>query len=168
MKSLLLYIKNSGFLSIIASLGKNVKNIPLLPVIADEQLKFFTFVFYPVKFKKMKEFVDSVVATEELATGYHRYGGIEFLYNEKKLAHMHSNGLLDISFPGIVKDSLIEKRLCVEHHINSGLNWISFYIDRKTNLAIPIQLIKWSKQLKMKTKSVSEIGKDIDNFQTDL
>jgi hypothetical protein len=148
----------------VARLGKCLRNIPLFPVILDEQIKLFNFLFHPVKFIKMKEFVDRIIKSENLETTYHRYGGIEFHHGKKEIAHIHSNGLLDIPFPRRIRDKLTGAGWCEWHHLNPSYDWISFYFTGKTNTEIPVQLIKWSRQLKMKIKSASEILDEIDFF----
>lgn len=168
MKSLFLHIKNFRLLFSIALVGKKLKGIPLFPIILDEQLKVVTFFFHPLKFKKMKEFVDEIIKTEALKTEFHRYGGIEFHFNKTEIGHMHSNGLLDISFAKPIRDLLISKKLCKEHHIYPASGWTSFYINKDSDLQIPFQLIRWSKQLATKIKSLSQVLGEINDFKKSL
>jgi len=58
----------------------------------------------------------------------HKYGGIQFNYKGKELAHIHSNGLLDMLLSRKIKEQYMKEGWVTDHHtfINSG--WISLYI----------------------------------------
>ncbi len=135
MNLLLQHIKRFRFLSILASAGKKIKYIPFLPIIVDEQVKLYIFLFYPRKFIKMKTLISLIRKEINPDISYHRFGGIEFQYNEKEIAHIHSNGLLDIYFPKKISILLIDKGLCCLHHVFPSSGWTSVYLNQYTDLS---------------------------------
>ncbi|MBS1607271.1 MAG: DUF5519 family protein [Bacteroidetes bacterium] len=111
----------------------------------------------------MKNLIDQLKRTNA-QTDYHRFGGIEFRFDTKEIAHIHGNGLLDIHFPVQLSKVLIEKGCCDEHHIFPGSGWISFRIERTTEPVRPMQLFKWSEELKKDMKTINEIEEEINQY----
>ncbi|MGC4037151.1 MAG: DUF5519 family protein [Chitinophagaceae bacterium] len=163
MNLLLNHIKHLRFLSVIAIIGKKVKYIPFLPVILDEIIKSFTFLFYPNKFVAMKALITRTIKETNAETIYHRFGGIEFHCDKKEIAHLHSNGLLDINFPKRITTTLIKQKWCSPHHIHPDTGWISFYIKSDKDLNKGIQLIKWSKEIKTGMKMMDCLEKEMNH-----
>lgn len=97
-------------------------------------------------------------------TNYHRFGGIEFIVDNKEIAHIHSNGLFDIFFPKQLSKALIEKGWCEDHHVFPGSGWVSFRIQRYTKLKEPMQLFYWSKELKTREKAIKEIKQELNHL----
>jgi len=155
-------IKKFRLLSVLAIVGKKIKNIPGLAHILDEQIKLYTFLFHPLKFQKMQELVQAVNTKLKTQKACHRYGGIEFQYGKKEIAHMHSNGLLDIHFPKQLSASLINNGFCEKHHVYPRSGWTSTYIKADSDIALYFQLIEWSFQLKTGTKTNSDVHTEID------
>jgi luciferase-like monooxygenase len=162
MNSQSYHIKKIRLLSVLAIAGKRIKNIPGLALILDEQIKLYTFLFHPLKFQKMQELVRTVNIKLKNQKTYHRYGGIEFQYGKKEIAHMHSNGLLDIYFPKQVSAILINKGFCEKHHVYPKSGWTSSYIKADSDIAMYFQLIEWSLQLKTGRKTISTLQTEID------
>jgi hypothetical protein len=92
-----------------------------------------------------------------LKTSFHRFGGIEFRWQGKEIAHMHGNGLLDVPFPSIVARALVAKGLTGVHHVYPDSGWTSFQIKASTNIEDCARLINWSLQLKKKEIKVDEL-----------
>jgi len=142
MKSRNQHINTVSLLTIIAKMAGPVKNIPFLPMLIDEQLKLVTFFFRPKRFLKMQELRRMVTEKLRLETGFHHFGGLEFRYQGKEIAHMHSNGLLDILFPRNLSSFLIEKGVTGIHHVYPDSGWTSLLIQGTTNVELCFALIQ--------------------------
>ena len=119
------------------------KKLPLLPILIDEQLKLFTFIFRPKRFMKMQQLRTTLVSRLNLETAYHRFGGLEFRHEGKEVAHLHSDGLLDIRFPKGVACCLIEKGMTGVHHVYPVSGWTSILIRGNTDVESCFQLVCW-------------------------
>jgi hypothetical protein len=62
--------------SLVAKAFSWLKEIPLLPIFIDEQIKLFTFIFSPRLFFLMSKIIQEVKTWEGVSTKTHRYGGI--------------------------------------------------------------------------------------------
>jgi hypothetical protein len=151
-----------SLLTIIARAAGPFKNIPILPILLDEQLKLFTFLFRPKRFLKMRELSGMVIDKLNLETVYHRFGGLEFRYEGEEIAHLHGNGLLDILFPKKLSAFLIEKGITSMHHIYPASGWTSFLIKGNTNIESCFELIRYKLLLQKGELKVNVI---IEKFQ---
>ena len=163
MKSRNQHINTFSVLTIIAKAAGPLKNIPFLPMLLDEQLKLFTFFFRPKRFLKMQELSRMVSEKLRLETGFHRFGGLEFRYQGKEIAHMHSNGLLDILFPRNFSSFLIERGVTGLHHVYPASGWTSFMIRGNTNVEFCFQLINYKLLLQKGEIDVNHIIQKFEN-----
>jgi len=113
----------------------------------------------------MKTLINLITKEIHGETGYHRFGGIEFRYKKKEIAHMHSNGLLDIYFPQRISGLLIDQCWCGRHHVYPASGWTSFYLKSDTDLNRCIQLIRWSMQLKTGIKTIVSVEGEIHQLK---
>ena len=111
-----------------------LKDIPILPIILDEQIKLFTLFFRPIIFSKMTDFVAAVKKFEAIHTTYHRYGGLEFKTRKKEFCHLHGDGLVDILLNKKTSTLFIKQGLCEAHHIHPNTGWISFQITNTSDI----------------------------------
>lgn len=132
------------------------KNIPIIPVIIDEQIKVFTLFFRPIIFSKMTDFVKEVKTFENVQAKYHRYGGLEFQVNHKEFCHMHGDGLVDILLTRKIAQELVIHQICEEHHVHPETGWISYPITNETKENQLLLLAKCALELRLK--------KDVNNL----
>ena len=149
--------QHSSLVSAIARYGGRLKKIPYLPILIDEEIKIFTFFFRPRRFMKMQAIFNHAAIVLKLDTAYHRFGGIDFLWNKQEIAHLHSNGLLDIQYPRGLAEILISRGLAEPHHIYPASGWTSLQVNGNTDTHIPIQLILWSLLLHKKEITLEEV-----------
>ncbi len=111
------------------------KNIPLLPILLDEQLKLATFIFMPLRYYKMKEFTKLVKQKPNIVCVLHKYGGLQFNLHDIEIGHLHGNGLLDLKLDSSSKQEIMSRYDYVEnHHVNVTSNWVSIEIRSSSNL----------------------------------
>ncbi|MBC8112523.1 MAG: DUF5519 family protein [Verrucomicrobia bacterium] len=111
-----------------------LKNVPFLPQLIDEQLKIYTLFFQPAVFEKMMQVVAWFKMQKGIKTSYHRYGGLEFRFEGKEIAHLHGNGLIDILFSREIRNQLVSEALVQAHHVNHESGWVSLYLKKNTDM----------------------------------
>jgi hypothetical protein len=58
----------------------------------------------------------------------HRLGGVEFLYLDHELGHLHGNGLLDVRVGAKEARMLVSAGNAELHHVFGESAWVSFWI----------------------------------------
>lgn len=137
-------MKFPNLTSTIAKYFSFLKEIPLLPILIDEQVKLLTFIFRPGLFFLMAQIIKEVKNWEGVSIHTHRYGGIEFRVENKEIGHLHGGGLLDILFDKDTKDSLFKNKQISEHHIFQNTGWGSLYLSEKSDFQEIIGLLRIS------------------------
>jgi hypothetical protein len=141
-------MKFPNLTSTIAKYFSFLKEIPLLPILIDEQIRLFTFIFKLGLFFLMSEIIKEIKTWEGISIHTHRYGGIEFRIKNKEIGHLHGGGLLDILFDKDTKDELFKNKQISEHHVFKNTGWGSFYICENSDFQEIIHLLKISFMLK--------------------
>ncbi|BCC76676.1 hypothetical protein FO499_26140 [Bacillus anthracis] len=72
----------------------------------------------------------------------HRFGGIEINYGKKELGHLHGDKLVDLPFPKLKRDKLVNKGLVKAHHVLPESGWISYYIKSAEDIPFAIELFR--------------------------
>ena len=72
----------------------------------------------------------------------HKFGGLQFNFNNREIGHIHSNGILDILFNRNTKSILVERGMASDHHVFPDSGWISFYIRQADDGDSAIKLLK--------------------------
>jgi hypothetical protein len=145
-----------NLVSAIARYGGRLKKIPYLPILIDEQVKIFTFFFRPRRFMGMRAIFNHAANHLHLETAYHRFGGIDFRWNKREIAHLHSNGLLDVQYPRELAELLISYGLTERHHVYPASGWTTFEVNGDSRPDVAIQLISWSLLLHKKEITLEE------------
>lgn len=127
---------------LIAKTFGGLKHIPFLPILIDEQLKLFTLFFRPQIFSKMVDLTKELRNIEGVTTKYHKYGGIEFLLNNKEICHMHGDGLIDIRLSKKWRDHYVKQNLVEKHHILEESGWVSYQIKKSDTIDVILDVIK--------------------------
>lgn len=125
-----------------------LKEIPFLPILIDEQIRLFTFIFKPGLFFLMSEIIKEIKTWEGVSLHTHRYGGIEFRVANKEIGHLHGGGLLDILFDKHTKDVLVKNKRISEHHLIKNTGWGSLYIRENSDFQEIVYLLRISFMLK--------------------
>lgn len=112
-----------------------LKKVPFFPILFDESLKLFTYVFKPQTFYQMSLLCNQLKQLPNIERRYHPFGGLEFTVNNKEFAHLHGNGLLDVILNKEIKESLIQKDFVELHHVHSNSSLISIYLNSKSDIS---------------------------------
>ena len=75
----------------------------------------------------------------------HRFGGIEFVYAERReIGHIHGDYLVDLPLPKRLRDAVVAAGRAEPHHIFPETGWISFYLRQPDDIARAIELFRLS------------------------
>ena len=118
-----------------------LKHIPLMGNVHDSIMR----IWYLVTNPKILDFIDELESfgqqMPQVFISVHRYGGLQFDFLNKELAHIHSNGLLDVLLSKKLKTVLLAEGRISPHHIFGNSGWISFYIKNAEDLAYAKSLL---------------------------
>jgi hypothetical protein len=64
-----------------------------------------------------------------VASGPHRFGGVEFRLGRRELGHIHGDRFADLPFPRRVRDELIAAGRARPHHVLPESGWVTAPID---------------------------------------
>lgn len=116
-----------------------LKHVPLLAQAFDGQLLFWTLVSGSEIPGCIDEIESAVSGWRGAFVTRHKYGGVQFNFNDSELGHIHSNGILDIRFSKNLKQLLLNQGRISHHHVFANSGWISFYIRSKED----VEYAKW-------------------------
>lgn len=125
-------VKRLGFL----------KDIPLLAIFYDSLLKLWYFATKPQLLNWIDDIEHTFLALKSTSVSLHKYGGSQFNYFGKEIAHLHSNGLLDVLFSRQLKSELKLNGRITDHHVFKNSGWVSFYITNEDDLKYAKELLK--------------------------
>jgi hypothetical protein len=77
-----------------------------------------------------------------VASGRHRFGGVELTLGRRELGHLHGNRLADLPFPLLVRNELVAARKAEPHHIHPDSGWVSVFIRDESDVARVIDLFR--------------------------
>lgn len=124
-----------------------LKHIPGTGLVFDAWLKIWALLTNPKLLDYMDDIEREVSGWEKVNLGLHKYGGVQFNYNNRELGHIHGNGLLDMLLNLTLKQQLKQDGKILDHHVFKDNGWISFYIKTKADKDYALRLLKLSYQL---------------------
>jgi hypothetical protein len=77
----------------------------------------------------------------------HRFGGTEYRLGRREIGHVHDDHLVDIAFPKLVRDEIVEAGLAKAHHLLPKSGWVSFYIESADVVDQAVALLRRSYEL---------------------
>jgi hypothetical protein len=86
----------------------------------------------------------TVAAWDDVETGPHRFGGLEFRVGRRELGHLHGDRIADLPFTRRVRDELIAQGRAQPHHVLPESGWITFSIDQPADVDRAIELFRLS------------------------
>jgi len=90
----------------------------------------------------MQVIVDIVLSWPGVGQRPHRFGGNEFVYNDKEIGHMHDDHLIDLPFSKSVRDRLVAEGRARPHHIFPESGWVSVYLSSDKDVEVAIELMR--------------------------
>jgi len=92
----------------------------------------------------LKKLEEEVSAWQNISVHPHRFGGMEFQFGDAEVGHVHTNGIVDIPFPRLVRDALLADGLAEEHHWVPNSGWITFQMRSEEDLSHALWLMRLS------------------------
>jgi hypothetical protein len=92
----------------------------------------------------LKKLEQEVSAWRNISVHPHRFGGMEFQFEDAEVGHVHTNGVVDIPFPRSVRDALLADGLAEEHHWVPNSGWITFQMCGEEDLSHALWLMRLS------------------------
>lgn len=89
----------------------------------------------------------AVTSWPEVTAHPHRFGGTEYRLGRRELGHIHGEALVDIPFPKKVRDEIVAAGRAEAHHILPESGWVSFYLNKESDVEHAIALFKQSHEL---------------------
>lgn len=87
---------------------------------------------------------DEISAWPGVSVHAHRFGGKEFRFGKAEIGHVHTDGTLDIPFPRIIRDALLEEGQAEEHRWVPDSGWTTFKVRDEADIHQAIGLIRIS------------------------
>ena len=91
----------------------------------------------------------------------HRFGGIEFLINNREMGRIHGDRVADLPFPMSVRNELVNSGRVSPHHFLPQSGWVSYWIKGEEDIPVVIELFKKrydSLRPKMNSSSITKIA----------
>jgi hypothetical protein len=125
-----------------------LKRIPFFANFLDAWMMMYHSIFSPRIINAIDSIEKEVTGWHGVYVSLHKFGGIQFNYNGKEIGHIHSNGILDISFSKKTKNQLLQDSDIADHHVFTKSGWISFYIRSEEDAEKAIDLLRLSRSSK--------------------
>ena len=72
----------------------------------------------------------------------HRFGGVEFQFDNHEIGHMHGSSLADLPFPVRVGKELVAAGRASVHHVLPDSGWVSYYLHGSNDVPAVIELFR--------------------------
>ena len=72
----------------------------------------------------------------------HRFGGVEFQFDNHEIGHMHGDTLADLPFPVRVRKELVAAGRASVHHVMPDSGWVSYYLHGSDDVPAVIELFR--------------------------
>ncbi len=80
-----------------------------------------------------------------VATGEHRFGGVEFRLRGRELGHLHAK-FADLPFPRRIRDELVAAGRARPHHVLPDSGWVTVPMRTTAEVADVIELFRLNYQ----------------------
>ncbi|MFC6837473.1 luciferase domain-containing protein [Halomarina ordinaria] len=93
---------------------------------------------------RIEAVVDAVSRWSGVTVAPHRYGGREFGFGSREVGHVHYTGLVDIAFPKVLHDALVDARWTEAHHVVPHSSWTTFRVRSDEDIERALNLLRLS------------------------
>jgi len=99
---------------------------------------------------------DEVANWEGVSHSPHRFGGVEYNLltpdgRSIEIGHVHGNRLVDIPFTRKIREVLVTEGKANPHHVLPDSGWISFYMQKDSDVEAVLLLFRLSYLQKLRT-----------------
>ncbi|MFC7156584.1 luciferase family protein [Halomarina halobia] len=93
---------------------------------------------------RVEEVIGEVARWPGITVADHRYGGREFRLGEREVGHVHYTGTVDIAFPKLVHDALVDAGWTEAHHVVPHSTWTTFRVRSDADVQRALDLLRLS------------------------
>ena len=95
----------------------------------------------------------------------HRFGGLEFRFNNRELGHLHGEHVADLPFPITTRNELVNSGRASPHHALPQSGWVSYWINKdEEDVPAVVELFRMRyEQLKLRPQPKREEGSKMSN-----
>ncbi|WP_254545568.1 luciferase domain-containing protein [Halomarina pelagica] len=93
---------------------------------------------------RIEEVIGEVSRWPGIAVADHRYGGREFRLGAREVGHVHYTGIVDIAFPKLVHDALVDAGWTEPHHVVPHSTWTTFRVRSDADVERALHLLRLS------------------------
>jgi hypothetical protein len=127
-----------------------LKFVPGLPHLFDAWIKLWILITNPKLLDWIDDIEKEVLKRDNTTASTHKFGGLQFNYENKELGHIHSNGLLDMLLNRELKQQLMQQNNRVkDHHILKNTGWLSFYMETYGDKEFVLELFEMAYKVQM-------------------
>ncbi len=126
--------------------GRWLGRVPLLPQFFDALLLMGTALTNRGKLRAIELLEKRAVELFHATLSVHRFGGVGFSAGGRELGHVHGNGLFDAFVGRANRDAVIAAGMALPHHVFPRSGWVSFWIERESDIERAVELLQMSEQ----------------------
>jgi hypothetical protein len=93
---------------------------------------------------RVSTFIQIVSAWPHISVHSHQFEAQEFCFDKAEVGHVHLWGTVDIPFPRVIRDALLEEHLAERHRWVPDSGWITFRIRNDKDLEHALWLMRLS------------------------
>jgi Family of unknown function (DUF5519) len=121
-----------------------LKHIPLLAHFFDAFLKIVTLLVN----RRVLDYIDAiemeVSSWPNVSVQLHKFGGVQFDFDNKEIGHIHGNGTLDLLLSRKTKSELLIEGRIRDHHTFKNSGWITFLVRTSEDTEFALRLLRFS------------------------
>lgn len=95
----------------------------------------------------------------------HRFGGVEFQFDNHEIGHLHGSSLADLPFPVRVGKELVASGRASVHHVLPDSGWVSYYLQGSQDVPAVLELFRlnYDRLAGARTLQAEQIGSQMKN-----
>lgn len=127
---------------LVVGVARPLRHLPLLPHLADAGFRLAVAVADRPRHRAVQLLEETVASWPGVRTGWHRFGGVDFLLDGRELGHVHGCGLLDVRLGRAAAALWIARGVAEPHHIFGTSGWVSRWVRTGSDLPDALRLLK--------------------------
>ena len=132
----------NGLFLLVVKRWRGLARVPSFPQIFDSLLLAWTCLVRRDRLRAMEELEAVMIGQPGVSLGVHRFGGTEFIRENKELGHVHGHGLVDVRLSKAKAEVLIAAGKVRRHHYLPNSGWVSFQLESPKDVPFAVELLE--------------------------
>ncbi len=115
--------------------------VPFFPQMFDSLLLAWVCVARRPRLKAMEALEAEALRLPGVKLRNHRFGGVEFVRDNRELGHLHGHGLVDVRMERTLARALVAAHRVRPHHVFPNSGWISFQLESCADVPFALELL---------------------------